>query len=159
MNFLAFFGILFLYGNLCVGFGPLVGFILFREIFKLWRNTDQSETKKIKLSILRRNQEFRRKNEKVTKIDEIWKKLVLILRCSNYEIFAVLALKIILAKTYGELFILENFILAKICVENMKLRHIVFHITWLMLPTKNIEKSEQKSGKFSLESCNKMVKK
>ena len=146
LKFLAFFGILFLYGNLCVGFGPLAGFILFREILKLWRKSDQSETKKIKLSIWRRNQEFRRKIEKVTKIDEILKKVVLIMRCSNY---GILALKIILAQTYGELFILGNFILAKICFENLKFRHIVFRITWLILPVRHFEKSKHKNGKFS----------
>ena len=146
LKILAFCGIVFLYGNLCVGYGPLVGFILFRAILKLWRKTDQSETKKIKLSFWRRNQEFRRKIEKVTKIDEILKKVVLIMRCSNY---GILALKIILAQTYGELFILGNFILAKICFENLKFRHIVFRITWLILPVRHFEKSKHKNGKFS----------
>jgi len=90
---LAFFGILFLYGNLFVGFGPLAGFVLFREIFKLWQ-------------------------------------------------------KIILAHNYGELFIFGNFTLAKICVENLKCR-----ITWLILPTRNFEKSKHKNGNFS-RNCN-----
>ena len=148
LKFLAFFGILFLYGNLCVGFGPLAGFILFREILKLWRKSDQSETKKIKLSIWRRKQEFRRKIEKVTKSDEILKKVVLIMRCYNYGILAVFVLKIILAQNYGEIFIFGNFTLAKICFENLKFRNIVFCITRLILP-QNFQKSKHKNGKLS----------
>ena len=149
MKCLALCGFVFLYGNLFVGFCPLAGFILFREILKLWRKTDQSETKKIKLSIWPRNQEFRRKIEKVAKIDEILKKVVLITRFYNYGISAVLFLKIILAQNSGELFILGNLTLAKICLKNLKFRNIVLRITWLILPARNLEKSKHRNGKFA----------
>ena len=120
-------GILFIVGFILMDFSPLAGFIVFGKIWKILGNyfeADKSENKKLKVSIWVQNDQFYQKIDEITKIDEIFEKLVFISNVWILTVFIVSVLKIIIGGNFGQIFLIGNFILAKMAFGDFKFRNL-----------------------------------
>ena len=108
-------------------FAPLAGFIVFGKIWKISGNffeVDQSESRKIKVSIWVQNHQFYQKIDKITKLDEIFEKLVFICNLWIFTVFIISVLKIIIGGNIGQILLLGSFILAKMAFGDLKFRNL-----------------------------------
>ena len=108
-------------------FAPLAGFIVFGKIWKIWENffeTDQSESRKLKVSIWVQNHQFHQKIDKITKLDEIFEKMAFICNFWIFSVFIICVLKIIIGGNFVQILLIGTFILAKIAFGDLKFRNL-----------------------------------